>query len=118
MLAILTSDTLGGYRRIRYNYFLAADLAVFPGTHSVLWEQACACGIPAVFRDWEGMHHVDVGGNAIFLHEDSTEEIEQVLLDLYEHSEKIDKMRKIAQTKGIIEFSYREIARKSIFEDS
>ena len=45
-----------------YDYFIASDLAVFPGTHSVLWEQAAACGIPMIVKDWEGMHHVDVGG--------------------------------------------------------
>ena len=43
-----------------YDYFLASDLAAFPGTHSVLWEQACACGIPGMFKKWEGMRHVDV----------------------------------------------------------
>ena len=29
-----------------YDYFFAADLAIFPGTHSVLWEQAVGTGLP------------------------------------------------------------------------
>ena len=33
-----------------YDYFLSADLGVFPGTHSVLWEQACACGLPCILK--------------------------------------------------------------------
>ena len=45
-----------------YNYFFAADLVVFPGQHSVLWEQACACKVPCVFARWTGMNHVDNGG--------------------------------------------------------
>ncbi len=100
-----------------YNLFLASDLCVFPGTHSVLWEQACACGLPGVFRDWEGMHHVDVGGNAVFLHEDSTDEIKRVLTDILYRTDKLDEMKKAARTKGVPAFSYREIAKRAIFED-
>ena len=99
-----------------YDYFLASDMCVFPGTHSVLWEQACACGIPGIFRDWEGMHHVDVGGNAIFLTEDSAEEIASVLTDLYQNTEKFVAMKNVAQSKCITAFSYREIAKKAISE--
>ena len=100
-----------------YSYFLAADLVVFPGTHSVLWEQACACGVPGVFRYWEGMLHVDVGGNAMFLREDSVDEIKRVLLELCVHPEKLAQMRSVAQSKSIDMFSYRAIAKKAIFEE-
>lgn len=31
-----------------YRYFFAADLVVFPGGHSVMWEQACACKVPCL----------------------------------------------------------------------
>ena len=100
-----------------YNYFLAADLAVFPGTHSVLWEQACACGVPCVFRDWEGMNHVDVGGNAILLRKCDKEELKSVLMDLNLNKEKLQKMKTIAVDEAIPMFSYRRIAQMSIFED-
>ena len=100
-----------------YDYFHASDLVMFPGTHSVLWEQACACGIPGVFRHWEGMHHVDVGGNAMFLYEDSVEEIKRVLLDLYMEPETLGQMREVAREKGISMFSYRAISQRAIFED-
>ncbi|MFK1961527.1 hypothetical protein ACIXEH_11290 [Bacteroides fragilis] len=56
-------------------YFFASDLAVFPGTHSVLWEQAVGIGIPSIFKYWDGMTHVDLGGNCLFLFENSSEEI-------------------------------------------
>ena len=101
-----------------YDYFLASDLAVFPGTHSVLWEQACACGLPGIFRDWEGMHHVDVGGNALFLHRDSSEEMKEVLWNLVQNPEKLRFMKEVAETKGIPTFSYRRIAQKAILEDT
>ena len=97
-----------------YNYFFASDLAVFPGTHSVLWEQACAVGIPTVFKDWKGMHHVDVGGNCIFLKDDSIKEIKNVILGIYDNKEKYSEMREIAQKKGIKTFSYTDIAKRAI----
>ena len=100
-----------------YEYFLAADLAVFPGTHSVLWEQACACGVPGVFRDWEGMHHVDVGGNAVFLKEDSVDELKAVLHRLYTHRDALQTMTAVAREKAVPTFSYRRIAQRAIVEE-
>jgi len=97
-----------------YDYFLAADLAFFPGTHSVLWEQACACGLPGVFKKWPGMQHVDVGGNVVFLEEDSREGIEKSLRSLLEDPAAFEKMRRAAQEKAVKVFSYRDIARRSI----
>lgn len=100
-----------------YDYFLASDLCVFPGTHSVLWEQACACGLPGVFRNWAGMHHVDVGGNALFLYEDSMEEIKRVLLELQNQPEKVKQMGIVARSTAAEIFSYQSIAQKAILED-
>lgn len=100
-----------------YNYFLAADLVFFPGTHSVLWEQACACGVPCVFHDWENMHHVDVGGNAAFIKGDTVDEMKQILSELHSNKKVLLKMKAVAQEKAVKVFSYREIARKAIFED-
>lgn len=97
-----------------YDYFLASDLAVFPGTHSVLWEQVCACGIPTVFKDWPGMHHVDIGGNSVFLEDDSVVEISRVVLKIYNDKELYENMKKVATDKGIKEFSYKNIAKKAI----
>ena len=97
-----------------YDYFLASDLACFPGTHSVLWEQACGCGIPILVKDWEGMHHVDLGGNCIFLRHDSEKEIQDILIDLYNYPEKYHDMKKIAEEKGISTFSYEQIAKRAV----
>lgn len=97
-----------------YNYFLASDLTVFPGTHSVLWEQACACGIPGMFKEWEGMKHVDAGGSCVFLTQDSADEIKNNILDIYNNKEKYGRMKKAAEENGIKMFSYAEIAKKAI----
>lgn len=96
-----------------YNYFLASDLCVFPGTHSVLWEQACACGLPGIFKSWEGMYHVDLNGNAMFLQNDSTDEIKDKLSYIINNPKHFNNMISAAE-KGKKVFSYREIATRAI----
>ncbi len=96
------------------NYFFASDLAFFPGTHSVLWEQSIGCGIPGVFRKWEGMQHVDIGGNCLFLEEDSRSEIQEIILKIVENKDLYDNLKKNSEEKGPKIFSYTEIAKKAI----
>lgn len=98
-----------------YGYFIASDFAVFPGTHSVLWEQACASGIPAMFKDWDGgFNHVDVGGNCILLKNISKESLKQEMLKVIEQKEVYESLKEIAMYKARLEFSYIEIAKRSI----
>lgn len=95
-----------------YDFFLASDLGVFPGTHSVLWEQACASGLPCVFKDLRGMHHVDVGGNCRFIKGDTSDEIKNTIQGIYENVGDYMRMKCVATTKGVKIFSYNEIAKK------
>lgn len=99
-----------------YDYLFSADLAFFPGTHSVLWEQVVGVGLPSVFKKWEGMQHVDVGGNCIFIKEGTQEEIEKTILELMENKKLLKRMQDISIEKGMQEFSYSQIAKKSIGE--
>ena len=97
-----------------YNYFLCADIGFFPGTHSVLWEQAVGVGLPCVFKKWDGIQHVDLNGNCLFLSDDSTYEIKEKILMIYNNPDMLLKMKHISMTKGITEFSYYKIAQKAI----
>lgn len=97
-----------------YDLFAVADLAVFPGRHSVYWEQVTGQGIPMLVKDWDGTHHVDVGGNVRFLTQDSTEEIQNEIQNLLDHPEQYQQMKDIAVVKGMQTFSYLDIARRSI----
>jgi 1,2-diacylglycerol 3-alpha-glucosyltransferase len=99
-----------------YNYFLASDLAVFPGTHSVLWEQSVGTGLPGVFKIWEGMTHVDIGGNCLLLKEGNLEEIKEAIIRIYNDPILYESMQKVALDKGVKEFSYSRIARRAIGE--
>jgi glycosyltransferase involved in cell wall biosynthesis len=97
-----------------YKYFMAADLVVFPGLHSVYWEQAVGSGCACLFRRIHGFNHVDIGGNCDFFESVDVEGIKNKLITLLNHPDKIVSMRKIAQEKGKEVFSYSEIAKKSI----
>ncbi len=97
-----------------YEYFEAADLLVFPGRHSVMWEQVCGQGKPMLVKDWPGTHHVDLGGNVKFLTQDSTEEIQGEIEHLLDHPEEYEKMKEIAVRSGMKEFSYKDIAYRCI----
>ncbi|MBR4235539.1 MAG: glycosyltransferase family 4 protein [Clostridia bacterium] len=97
-----------------YPLFAAGDLVVFPGLHSVMWEQAAAQGKPCVFKKIEGFDHVDLGGNAVFLENSSAQEIEDVLRSLINDPAKILKMKEAAEQYGMKTFSYNDIAKRGI----
>lgn len=97
-----------------YDHFAAADLVVFPGGHSVFWEQAAAQGIPLLVNDWPGTHHIDLGGNVRFLRENSLEELQQAIGRLLDCPQEYRQMKAAAVEKGMQVFSYARIARKAI----
>ncbi|QYF84821.1 glycosyltransferase family 4 protein [Brevibacterium sp. PAMC21349] len=97
-----------------YKYFAAADLVVFPGRHSVFWEQVAAQGIPMVCKYWDGTTHIDLNGNVEFLKEDSVDEIKLVLESIIGDKEKYSKMKKVAVEQGMKAFSYKDISKRSI----
>ncbi len=97
-----------------FGCFAASDLVVFPGRHSVFWEQVAGQGIPMVVKHWDGTTHVDCGGNVKFLYKDSVEEIKEMLELLATRGEEYLAMKRAAEGKGKETFSYREIAKRSI----
>ena len=97
-----------------YDYFEAADLVVFPGRHSVMWEQVTGQGKPMVVKDWPGTHHVDLGGNVLFLSKDSVDEIQEKIEYLITNPDKVTEMTKIAERKGMQFFSYADISKRAI----
>ena len=96
-----------------YDYFLAADLVVFPGSHSVLWEQACACKIPCVFKRWDGTEHVDNGGNSAFLDSVSEEALYEKIKTLI-FTDEYNAMKKVAESSATDVYLYSKIAEKSL----
>ena len=105
-----------GWQDVESTYCImnAADLIVFPGLHSVMWEQAVALGIPCVFRDIDGFHHVDLGGNAVFLKDVTEDSLKNIIENLYLSQDEYMRMRDIANKKGMQYFSYENISKRSI----
>lgn len=95
-----------------YSLFLASDLAVFPGTHSVLWEQAASCGIPQIIKRWPGMDHINVNGNAYLMDDVTIENLTEKIRE-YLNTETYDKSKQKAEIAAPF-FYYREIAKQSI----
>lgn len=46
--------------------FLISNLGIFLNSHSVLWENACACGLPCVFGIKDGFEHLFQFNNSLF----------------------------------------------------
>lgn len=96
-----------------YKLFASSDLVVFPGRHSVFWEQVAGLSVPMICKYWDGTTHVDLGGNVVFLKKDSVEEIESALKEIVYDKSKYDSMCHIAK-KGLEYFSYKNIAKQAI----
>ena len=96
--------------RESYACFAAADLAVFPGRHSVFWEQVAGLGIPMIVKYWEGTTHVDGNGNVKFLYDDSTAEIEKSILEVTKDYVSFKNAAKKNQTR----FLYSKIAERCL----
>ena len=98
-----------------YDYIAAADLAVFPGRHSVYWEQAVGEGVPVLVKEWPGAKHVDCGGNALFLQSCSSDEIFCKIMALLDNPDDYRTMKHVARNCAG-EFQYSRIARQSLGE--
>ena len=96
-----------------YEYFYAADLVVFPGQHSVLWEQACASKVPCVFERWEGMDHVNNGGNADFVMPVTVDNLKDKINELI-FTPQYREMKRNAESSKTDIYLYSEIAKKSV----
>lgn len=95
-----------------YKYFSSADLVIFPGRHSVFWEQVVAQGIPMVCKSWEGTRHIDIGNNVKFLYNDTVEELENCIKLLCKRDKIYNEMKKSAESDKRRKFLYSEISKK------
>ena len=118
----------GGTRRVCYTgfipgdavleYIAASDLAVYPGAHSVLWEQTVCLGIPAAFHEPEPGDVAHLSGesepNAVFLKSGSAEELYELLKILTQDETELKAMGERARRYGAAHLSYAELAKRAI----
>ena len=94
------------------NCMVASDLACFTGTHSTLWEQSVGVGLPAIFKRWNEMEHVNVNGNCEFVKGEDVEELANIIekvISPAEYSAMLTKAKEAAT-----QFLYSEISKKAI----
>ena len=94
-------------------YFIASDFGLFPGRHSVLWEEAIGCGLPCLFKKYEENDHTDVCGNCIRMENITVNDILIIMIEMISnHDYYLELKRKALEAKPF--FSYRNIAKKSL----
>ena len=96
-----------------YDYFMASDIVMFPGQHSVLWEQACAAKVPCAFNSINGLEHLNNGGNSIFIEDISVEGLKGTIISLL-WTLKYYRMLDAAQSEKTDIYLYSTIAQKSL----
>ena len=96
-----------------YLYFMASDLGIFPGTHSVLWEQAAACGLPCIYRKWDGFDHVLVHGNCILTDRVDQQSLADLIASLIQNNTTYLDLKNGAE-KARSHFLYSTIAERSL----
>lgn len=97
-----------------YRTIIASDMAIYPGQHSVLWDNTVACGTPLCVKRWEGMDYFDINGNCKYIIDGTTEELVNLLDGL--DSQTIEYMRSAALGIAKKKFSATEIAKRILEE--
>ena len=96
-----------------YDVIGSCDLGFFPGRHSVIWEQIVASGTPCVFKKIEKTGHVDIGGNCLFLEDESYEGIKKTIEYILK-DDNYNILKKNALSDKRKDFLYSKIAERSI----
>ena len=97
-----------------YKYFSAADMAVFPGGQSAIWQQAISCELPVILRYHPGTEYILHENNGLFLFSEDPRELRQYIDLIIEENELLGKMRENARRLVIGCLSYDIIASQSI----
>lgn len=95
-----------------YQYFELSDIVVFPGRHSVYWEQAVSQGKPLMVKRLNGIEHIDFNNVLYFDNDDENEYLEK--LKLLQNKEILENLKINANSNKRENFYYSNIAKKSI----
>lgn len=99
----INSDTV-------YNYFFAADLVMFPGLHSAMWEQAVAARVPIAVTKLRGFDQVDFNGNCLFMDGHGVEYYKNFINNIISDKELYNRLWDNASSEEANQFLYSQIA--------
>ena len=94
------------------NIYDFGDLMIFPGTHSVLWEDAVGFGMPCFFKHWIGINHYDHNGNCHYFN--TKIELEELVTVYAKDNYKFNSLRERARAETKSQFNYNKIAKSAI----
>ena len=97
-----------------YQYFYAADLVMFPGLHSVMWEQTVASRCPIAVTRLKGFDHVNINQNCLFLDDCNIEYYKIFIEDLINNESHYSMLKYNADNGKADQFLYSNIAQKVI----
>jgi len=97
-----------------YKYFSASDLAIFPGSQSVLWQQAVASELPLLIRYRMDSEYLIAAGNGLNIFSDDHKEIKQIISILVNNRLMLKKMSEKARFVRDNILSYEKIAQRSL----
>lgn len=97
-----------------YEYISLSDICVFPGRHSVIWEQAVAQQKPLIVKRWDGTNHVNFNGNVRFIDDDNYCSLKAVLDDSLEKN-RLNELKVRSKGEGYRKFLYSNIAKESLW---
>lgn len=97
-----------------FKLFLASDFTIFPGTHSVLWEESIGIGLPGIFKKWEGIQHINHAGNCVFLENVTEDSLYCAMKENVCQRSRFLSLTKNANSASRQSFLYSNIAQKSI----
>jgi glycosyltransferase involved in cell wall biosynthesis len=89
-----------------------ADLAVWPGQHTTIIEDAVAAGTPLIIRLYGSTSHI-IRGNGTYLHSGDAGEIGRALTEAAGGRDAVEAMRERAAAMRDL-LSYREVAAESL----
>lgn len=95
-----------------YDYFFAADFVIFPGLHSVLWEQAVASKVPCAFNYIRGFDHVNINGNCVLMSDNTVKYYKGLIEKVFNDKDYYNKLNEAAHSDECDQFWYSHIAQK------
>lgn len=97
-----------------YKYYSAADIAIFPGSQSVLWQQAISCELPIIIRHTPEVEYMISMNNGLFLFSDSYIELATIIDKLYKDVTLRNQFSKNAKKLRDDVLSYEVSAKQTI----
>lgn len=97
-----------------HKYFFASDFSLFPGQHSVLWEEAIGCELPGMYMAYSEKDHTDICGNSISIKPKAgVDDIAKIMKDVFHDKEYYVWLKRNAQ-EASKRMSYYDIAKFSV----